>query len=207
MSKYDPIECIGKNETLNTYVSPIDTNKISCNIAQNNLSLSLKGQGFSPLLIIRPDGTVTAESIENSCLAGKMFVESIRQHILPGNEINEEDFVNDEFLNKTEDLHLLSKIIDDINNGNNIKKAVSLISSARKADRKRIEDLEKALDFYADPETYHGCSFMFDRPTGGFDEDFSNNHGHEDYDRPMPGQKARDVLSGDLSCPDTNASQ
>jgi len=197
MSKYDPIDDLSTNTTLNANISPADTNKISRNIAQNNLSLSLQGPGFNPLLIIRPDGTVTAESVENSCLAGKMFVESIRQHILPGNEINEEDFVNDKFLNKTEDLRLLSKILDACREGEDIKKAVSLISSARKADRKRIEDLEKVLDFYADPETYHGCHFDFDRPTGGFDKDFSYNHGHEDYDRPMPGQKARDILSGD----------
>lgn len=58
-----------------------------------------------------------------------------------------------------------------------------------------VEVLIEALGFYADPETYHACGFMFDRPTGGFDEDFDEDHGHEDYDRPMPGKKAREALT------------
>jgi hypothetical protein len=57
--------------------------------------------------------------------------------------------------------------------------------------RERMGVLTEALAFYADPETYHACGFMFDRPTGGFDED----HGHEDYDRPMPGKRARQALA------------
>lgn len=57
--------------------------------------------------------------------------------------------------------------------------------------------LEKALEtlgFYADPETYHACSFLFDPPTGGFDEDFGQEHDHEDYDRAMPGKMARETI-------------
>jgi len=54
--------------------------------------------------------------------------------------------------------------------------------------------LRDALEFYANPDTYFACSFLFDRPTGGFDEDF--DEGHEDYDRPMPGRRARQALAG-----------
>lgn len=56
------------------------------------------------------------------------------------------------------------------------------------------QGLIDALAFYADPETYHACSFLFDRPTGGFDEDFDEDHGHPDYGRPMPGKRARTAL-------------
>jgi len=57
------------------------------------------------------------------------------------------------------------------------------------------EVMRGALEFYANPETYHACGFMFDPPTGGFDEDFSDDHGHEDYPRAMPGKAARQALS------------
>ena len=65
-----------------------------------------------------------------------------------------------------------------------------------KQDRKIVE-LEAALEFYADPGTYHGCAFMFDRPTGGFDEDFSEDHGDDFYDYAKPGKKAREALGWD----------
>jgi hypothetical protein len=55
--------------------------------------------------------------------------------------------------------------------------------------------LKEALEFYANPDTYFGCGFLFDRPTGGFDSDF--DEGHEDYDRPMPGKAARAALRGE----------
>jgi len=54
-----------------------------------------------------------------------------------------------------------------------------------------VRRLRAALAVYADPSFYHACSFMFDRPTGGFDEDFSFN---EEYQRDMPGKLARDTL-------------
>lgn len=57
------------------------------------------------------------------------------------------------------------------------------------------EGLRGALEFYANPETYHACGFLFDPPTGGFDEDFEVDHGHEDYPRAMPGKTARQTLS------------
>jgi hypothetical protein len=63
----------------------------------------------------------------------------------------------------------------------------------------RIAELEAALDavvealqVYADPTFYHACSFMFERPTGGFDEDFGPN---EDYDYDKPGKHARETLA------------
>ena len=42
--------------------------------------------------------------------------------------------------------------------------------------------LREALEFYADPENYHAIGFRFDRPCGGFADDFSDDHGHEFYD-------------------------
>ena len=53
-----------------------------------------------------------------------------------------------------------------------------------------VETLE-ALQVYADPSFYHACSFIFDRPTGGFDEDFSPD---EFYGREMPGKLARETI-------------
>jgi hypothetical protein len=54
------------------------------------------------------------------------------------------------------------------------------------------EQMVIALAMYADPGFYHGCGFAFDRPTGGFDQDFAITDG---YDRPMPGDYARTVLT------------
>jgi hypothetical protein len=56
------------------------------------------------------------------------------------------------------------------------------------------EKLVEALTFYADPETYHACSFFFDPPTGGWDDDFDEDHGNWLYQRPMPGKRARAAL-------------
>ena len=58
----------------------------------------------------------------------------------------------------------------------------------------RIAALEEALEFYADPDTYCAISFWSDPPCGEFMEDFSEDHGYFDYDRPMPGARARAVL-------------
>lgn len=66
---------------------------------------------------------------------------------------------------------------------------------------KTIEEMTAALEFYADPGTYHACGFFFDRPTGGFDEDFSEDHGDPFYDRPMPGKLARQVLASYYDTP------
>ena len=50
-----------------------------------------------------------------------------------------------------------------------------------------------ALCHYADPESYHAVAFLFDRPCGDFASDFGNEH-YSDYDRPMPGKRARRAL-------------
>jgi hypothetical protein len=55
--------------------------------------------------------------------------------------------------------------------------------------------LREALGFYADPDTYFAIAFAFDNPCGDFADDFTEDHGG-DYDRPMPGKRARAALSG-----------
>jgi len=60
----------------------------------------------------------------------------------------------------------------------------------------RKDQLGDALEFYADPGTYHAISFMFDPPCGGFDTDFDEEHGDKFYERPMPGKRARKALEG-----------
>jgi hypothetical protein len=67
------------------------------------------------------------------------------------------------------------------------------------------EKVREALEFYGDPETYHACTFLFDAPTGGFDADFEEAHGHPDYDRPMPGKLAREALA--LLAPSTTTGE
>jgi hypothetical protein len=56
-----------------------------------------------------------------------------------------------------------------------------------------LEGYEEAVDFYANPESYHGIGFMVDPPAGEFADDVSN-HQHPAYPRPMPGAKARRAL-------------
>jgi len=59
----------------------------------------------------------------------------------------------------------------------------------------RVEDiLQKAinvLEFYANPDTYFAIAFIADQPAGEFVDDFSNDHGCDQYERPMPGKMAR----------------
>lgn len=47
------------------------------------------------------------------------------------------------------------------------------------------------IDTYGQPGFYHGCAFLFDRPTGGFDEDVSFS---EEYGDQRPGKIAREWL-------------
>lgn len=49
-----------------------------------------------------------------------------------------------------------------------------------------------AVAFYADPQQYHAIWIQGDRPCGAFADDVGEV---EDYDRPMPGQLARDTLA------------
>jgi hypothetical protein len=59
----------------------------------------------------------------------------------------------------------------------------------------RVDDiLQKAinaLEFYANPDTYFAIAFIADQPAGEFVDDFSNDHGCDQYERPMPGKMAR----------------
>jgi hypothetical protein len=54
-----------------------------------------------------------------------------------------------------------------------------------------FETLYMALSFYADPESYHATSFLFDPPCGEFQDDFSEV---EEYERLMPGKRARAAM-------------
>lgn len=59
-------------------------------------------------------------------------------------------------------------------------------------------EILEVLAFYANPETYHGMAYRFGRPTGGFDSDIKADHGHPQYDEPMPGSRARAALRAAL---------
>lgn len=56
------------------------------------------------------------------------------------------------------------------------------------------EQVLEALLFYADPENYHALAVFADRPSGAFADDYDDEHGHPDYDRPMYGTRARAAL-------------
>ena len=56
-----------------------------------------------------------------------------------------------------------------------------------------IKRLREALEFYADPNTYMAVAFIADPPAGPFVDDFSDDHGNEFYDRPMPGKRNGNV--------------
>ena len=55
----------------------------------------------------------------------------------------------------------------------------------------------EALKFYADPDTYFAIAFMGDRPCGEFADDLSEDDWTRecDFDRPMPGKRARKALA------------
>lgn len=57
--------------------------------------------------------------------------------------------------------------------------------------------MREALEFYADPDTYCAIGFFPDPPCGEFIDDFSDDHGNENYRRPMPGKRARAALAHD----------
>lgn len=72
-------------------------------------------------------------------------------------------------------------------------------------DSELLTQLIDALEFYANPDTYWACMFMFDSPTGGFDDDFSDFKEYGDFldgetpdcyyeDRERPGLAARKAL-------------
>jgi len=59
--------------------------------------------------------------------------------------------------------------------------------------RKALTIAIDALRVYADPGFYHAITIIGDRPTGGFDEDVSRCR-DSDYNRPMPGKRARTAI-------------
>ena len=59
----------------------------------------------------------------------------------------------------------------------------------------KIQRLIDALEFYADPATYHAIFIMPEPPCGEFADDFSEDHGDSFYGRPMPGKMARAALA------------
>lgn len=58
--------------------------------------------------------------------------------------------------------------------------------------KREITRLVKALEFYADPETYFAIGFFPDRPCGDFIKDFSHIDKSLGY---KPGKLARKVLA------------
>lgn len=122
---------------------PNNTTLIAANIKAATIQF---GGGLSNwLLRITPEGKVESDTLENACIAGKMFVESIRHHLSNQDLISSDSTENDQFLNKTEDLHLLSKIMDAMED-ENISKAVELIHAVRKSDRDFIERLQNEIN-------------------------------------------------------------
>src|SRR3954467_4681749 len=65
----------------------------------------------------------------------------------------------------------------------------------------RMRDLEEALQFYADPETYIAIGFFPDPPCGEFMDDFGET-GTKDYG-PRPGERARKALGYDRPAQET----
>lgn len=59
---------------------------------------------------------------------------------------------------------------------------------------KIIDELVKTLLFYADSDSYFAITFLSDPPCGEFMTDFDEEHEFTDYDRPMPGKRARQTL-------------
>jgi hypothetical protein len=59
---------------------------------------------------------------------------------------------------------------------------------------RQLDQALEALCFYANPENYHAMTITADPPCGAFADDFSEDHGFDHYDRPMPGAKARAAL-------------
>lgn len=71
------------------------------------------------------------------------------------------------------------------------------MASTRLQRLQRIRELEDALFFYADPDSYFAIAVWPDRPAGAFADDFSDaDHLAEwsPYERPMPGARAREAL-------------
>jgi hypothetical protein len=83
--------------------------------------------------------------------------------------------------------------------GTQICNTCQVANHAYELGRKEMEEeytpILEALCWYADPEFYHAVGFWFDPPCGGFDEDFSSDHGNDFYRRDMPGKLARQAIA------------
>jgi hypothetical protein len=77
--------------------------------------------------------------------------------------------------------------------------ALPRMEAERAALQRRVYELEDALAFYADPDTYSAIAFWFDPPCGAFRDDFSDvGDDWQLYQRPMPGALARETLGIEL---------
>ncbi len=65
------------------------------------------------------------------------------------------------------------------------------IDEERERWRRDVEPVFEAIEFCATAGTYHAILIVPDRPAGGFADDFSEDHGDDFYERPMPGAEAR----------------
>ena len=78
-----------------------------------------------------------------------------------------------------------------------ILKDVDYIESLEERN-KELEDIKvelvEVLSFSGDPDSYFAIAIVGDRPCGDFADDFSDDHGFNEYDRPMPGTLAREFV-------------
>lgn len=70
-----------------------------------------------------------------------------------------------------------------------------ILATGRADEQEKIAVLREALEFYADPGTYHALMIWADPPCGEFIEDYSEDHGDPFYERAMPGKTARAALA------------
>jgi hypothetical protein len=80
---------------------------------------------------------------------------------------------------------------------NGVWEGLPRLAAERAELQRRVYELEDALAFYADPESYFAIAFWFDPPCGGFRDDFSDVE-NEFFERPMPGALARETLGIEL---------
>jgi hypothetical protein len=90
--------------------------------------------------------------------------------------------------------HMVEKV-QTLRNERDAWKTETLHQQDRATEFKtQVDALREALEFYADPDTYHAFAFMAESPAGRFIEDFSFDHGDDFYQRDMPGKLARAAL-------------
>lgn len=64
----------------------------------------------------------------------------------------------------------------------------------------RVQQLERGLSFYADPDTWFAVWVQGDRPCGQGADDISliEEHNGFEFDRFVPGRLAREILAGNV---------